>query len=114
LAGGCVDLAAVVAAYAWSGTTLLDLVNLMTVWAVALGTTLTVSCATLRRADSEYLLLLCGIASGLFARDLLSYTAGDIVVISTWTGLYGLTVGILLLKLTLQRYQLVAPDLSAQ
>src|SRR4051795_10560258 len=34
LAGGCVDLAAAVAAYAWSGTTLLDLVNLMTIWAV--------------------------------------------------------------------------------
>jgi uncharacterized membrane protein HdeD (DUF308 family) len=114
LAGGCIDLAAAVAAYAWSGTTLLDLVNLMTIWAIALGATLTVSCATLRQADSDYLLLLSGIASGLFARALLPYTAADVFVISTWTGLYGLTVGILLLKLTLQRYQLVALDLSAQ
>jgi uncharacterized membrane protein HdeD (DUF308 family) len=113
LAGGCIDLAAAVAAYAWSGTTL-DLVNLMTVWAIALGATSTVSCATLRQADGDYLLLLSGIASGLFARALLSYTAAEVVVISTWTGLYGLTVGILLLKLTLQRYQLVALDLSAQ
>jgi uncharacterized membrane protein HdeD (DUF308 family) len=114
LTGGCVDLAAAVAAYAWSGATLLDFVNLMTIWAIALGTTFTVACATLRQADSDCLLLLSGIASGLFARALLSYTAADIVVISTWTGLYSLTLGILLLKLTLQRYQLVALDLSAQ
>jgi hypothetical protein len=50
----------------------------------------------------------------VFARALLSYTAADIVVISTWTGLYGLTLGILHLKLALQRYQLAALDLSAQ
>ena len=114
LIGGCVDLSAAVAAYAWSGATLLDLVNLMTIWAIALGTTFTIACATLRQADSDYLLLLSGIASGLFARALLSYTAADIVVISTWTGLYGLTLGILHLKLALQRYQLAALDLSAQ
>ena len=114
LTGGCVDLAAAVAAYAWPGTTLLDLVDLMTIWAIARGTMVTVACATLRQADSDYLLLLSGVASGLFARALLSYTAADIVVISTWTGLYGLTQGILLLKLTLQRYQPVALDLSAQ
>jgi uncharacterized membrane protein HdeD (DUF308 family) len=114
LTGGCVDLAAALAAYACSGTTLLDLVSLMTIWAIALGTTFTVACATLRQADSDYLLLLSGIASGLFARALLSYTQADIVVISTWMGLYSLTLGILILKLTLQRYQLVALDLSAQ
>ena len=111
LIGGCVDLAAAGAAYAWSGATLLDL---MTIWAIALGTTFTIACATLRQADSDHLLLLSGIASGLFARALMSYTAADIVVISTWTGLYGLTLGILHLKLALQRYQLIALDLSAQ
>jgi len=114
LIGGCVDLAAAVAAYAWSGATLLDLVDLMTIWAIALGTTFTIACATLRQADSDHLLLLSGIASGLFARALMSYTAADIVVISTWTGLYGLTLGILHLKLALQSYQLIALDLSAQ
>jgi uncharacterized membrane protein HdeD (DUF308 family) len=114
LTGGCVDLAAALTAYACSGATLLDLVSLMTIWAIALGTTFTVACATLRQADGDYLSLLSGIASGLFVRALLSCTAADIVVISTWIGLYSLTLGILLLKLTLQRYQLVALDLSAQ
>jgi hypothetical protein len=32
---------------------------------------------------------------------------------STWTGLYALTLGILLLKLTLQLYRPIAIDLSA-
>ena len=68
----------------------------------------------MRQADGNYLLLLSGIASGLFARALMSYTGTDIVLISTWTGLYALTSGILLLKLTLQRYPLAALDLSAQ
>jgi len=77
LAGGYVDLAAAVVAFAWSGATLLDLVNLMTIWAIALGTAFTVACATLRQADCDYLLLLSGIASGLFARALLSSTAAD-------------------------------------
>jgi hypothetical protein len=86
----------------------------MTIWAIALGTMFTIAYATLRQADSDHLLLLSGIASGLFARALMSYTAADIVVISTWTGLYGLTLGILHLKLALQRYQLIALDLSAQ
>ena len=93
---------------------LVGLVNLLTAWAFALGTTFTVAAATLRGADPDCLLLLSGIASGLFARALLTYTAADIVVISTWTGLYGITIGILFLKLTLQQYQLVALDLSVE
>ena len=114
LIGGCVDLAAAAAAYIWPVTTLLDLVNLITIWAIALGTTFAIACASMRQADGNYLLLLSGIASGLFARTLMSYTGTDIVLISTWTGLYALTSGILLLKLTLQRYPLAALDLSAQ
>jgi uncharacterized membrane protein HdeD (DUF308 family) len=81
--------------------TLVDLVNLLRIWAIALAITFTLACATLRQADGDYLLLLSGIASGLFARALLSSTAADTVVISTWMGLYGLTLGILFLKLAL-------------
>jgi uncharacterized membrane protein HdeD (DUF308 family) len=114
LVGGCLDLVAAAAAYGWSGMTLVDLVNLLTIWAIALAITFTLACATLRQADGDYLLLLSGIASGLFVRALLSSTAADTVVISTWMGLYGLTVGILFLKLTLQHYQLVALDLSPE
>jgi uncharacterized membrane protein HdeD (DUF308 family) len=114
LMSGCVGLVIAATAYAWPGMTLVGLLNLLTVWALALGMTFTVAAATLRGADRDYLLLLSGIASGLFARALLTYTAADIVVISTWTGLYGLTIGILFLKLTLQQYPLVALDLSVE
>ena len=71
-----------------------------------------IGCATMREADPGYLLLLNGIAAGFFARALLSPAAGDVVVLSTWIGLYVLTVGILLFKLTLQRYRPIFVDLS--
>jgi len=114
LIGGCIDLVIAATVYTWSGMTLVGFLNLLTVWAFALGTMFTVAAATLRGADRDCLLLLSGIASGLFARALLTYTAADIVVISTWTGLYGITIGILFLKLTLQQYPLVALDLSVE
>jgi uncharacterized membrane protein HdeD (DUF308 family) len=98
MVGGCADLVAAATAYAWSGMSLAGLINVLMLWGIALAVTFTAACATLGRADRDYLLLLCGIASGLFARALLSYTAADVVVISTWTGLYGLTVGILFLN----------------
>jgi hypothetical protein len=56
--------------------------------------------------------LLSGIAIGLFGRALMSHAAGDVVVLSTWLGLYALTSGILLFKLTLQRYRPMFVDLS--
>ncbi|TMJ71186.1 MAG: HdeD family acid-resistance protein [Alphaproteobacteria bacterium] len=114
LLGGCVGVVIGATAYASPAMTLVGFTNLLTAWALALGMTFTVAAATLRGADRDYLFLLSGIASGLFARALLTYTAADIVVISTWTGLYGLTIGILFLKLTLQQYQLVALDLSVE
>ena len=114
LLGGCVGVVIGATAYASPAMTLVGFTNLLTAWALALGMTFTVAAVTLRGADRDYLFLLSGIASGLFGRALLSYTAADIVVISTWTGLYGLTIGILFLKLTLQQYQLVALDLSVE
>jgi uncharacterized membrane protein HdeD (DUF308 family) len=114
LVGGCVDLVAAATAYIWSGMSLAGLVNVLMLWGIALAVTFTVAGATLRQHDRDYLLLLCGIASGLFARALLSYSAADVVVISTWTGLYNLIVGILFLKLALQQYQPVALHLSAE
>jgi len=69
-----------------------------------------------RRAHAVLLLELAapGIAAGLFGRALLSYTGGDVVVIATWTGLYALTLGILLFKLSLQLYRFVPVEVSAQ
>jgi uncharacterized membrane protein HdeD (DUF308 family) len=114
LLGGCADVMAATAAYAWPGMTLLGLVNLIAIWALVLGTSFAVAAVVLRRVEGNYLLLLCGVASGLFGRALLSYTGGDVVVIATWTGLYALTLGILLFKLSLQLYRFVPVDVSAQ
>jgi uncharacterized membrane protein HdeD (DUF308 family) len=114
LLGGCVGVVTGATAYASPAMTLVGFTNLLTAWALALGMTFTVAAAALRGADRDYLFLLSGITSGLFARALLTYTAADIVVISTWTGLYGITVGIVFLKLTLQQYQLAALDLSTE
>lgn len=114
LIGGCVGIAASAAAFAWPDMKLLDLVNLATIWAIALGITFTAASATLRQADGDYLLLMSGIASALFGRALLSHMAGDVVVMSTWTGLYAMTLGILFFKLTLQLYRPFAIKLSTE
>jgi len=60
---------------------------------------------SLREADDEYLLLLSGIVALVFARALLSHLAGDAIVFSTWIGLYVLTLGVVLLRLTLRYCQ---------
>ena len=113
LLGGCADIIAATTAYAWPGMTLLGLVNLMAIWAIVLGIGFAAGWAALRQAAGNYLLL-GGIAAGLFGRALLSYTGGDVVVIATWTGLYALTLGILLFKLSLQLYRFVPVEVSAQ
>ena len=113
LLGGCADVMAGVVAYAWPGLTLLGLVNLTAIWAIVLGIGFAAGWAALRQADGSYLLL-SGIAAGLFGRALLSYTAGDVVVIATWLGLCALSLGILLFKLSLRLYRFVPVDVSAQ
>ena len=112
LAGGCVNIAASAAAYLLPVSGWFDFGNLLAVWAIALAASRTIGCATMREADPGYLLLLSGIAAGFFARALLSPATGDVVVLSTWIGLYALTVGIVLFKLTLQRYRPTFVDLS--
>ena len=113
LLGGCADVMAGVVAYAWPGLTLLGLVNLTAIWAIVLGIGFAAGWAALRQADGSYLLL-SGIAAGLFGRALLSYSGGDAVVIATWMGLYALTLGILLFKLSLRLYRFVPVEVLAQ
>jgi len=112
LAGGCINVAVAAATYVWPGMTVGDFATLLAVWAIALAAARTVGCATLREADPGCLLLLAGIAAGLFGRALLSPLTGDAVVLSTWIGLYALTIGIVLFKLTLQRFRPLFVDLS--
>lgn len=112
LCAGCAEIAAAAASYVWPGLTFSDFGDLLAVWAIALTGGFAIAGASLREADPEYLLLLSGIAAGLFGRALLSHAAGDVVVLSTWLGFYALTSGILLFKLTLQRFRPIFVDLS--
>jgi uncharacterized membrane protein HdeD (DUF308 family) len=114
LIGGCADIVAAAAAYGWPGMTLSDLVDLMAIWAIVFGTSFALGSAALRQVNGSYLLLLCSIACGLFGRALLSYTAGEVVVIATWLGLCALSLGILLFKLSLRLYRFVPVEVSAQ
>ncbi len=104
LIGGCVNLVGSGIAYAWPGMNVPMLADVTAIWAVAIGGTFAIACFTLREADPDCLLLLGGIASLVFGRALMSQLAGDVIVLSTWMGLYALTMGVLLLKLTLRRY----------
>jgi uncharacterized membrane protein HdeD (DUF308 family) len=112
LAGGCINLAAAAAAYLWPVLGSFEFGNLLTAWAIALAASRTIGCAMMREADPDYLLLLAGIAAGFFGRALWSPAAADAVVLATWIGLYALAVGIVLFKLTLQRYRPLLVDLS--
>lgn len=104
LAGGCVAVAAAGAAYTWPGINLPTLVDIAMVWAAGLGIASACAGAALHDGDRDDLMLLGGIASLVLARALLSHLASDLVVLSTWLGLYALTMGILFLKLTLRHY----------
>ena len=109
LIGGCIDIAAAFAVYLAlpSGMTMLLLGSIAMVWVIASGTAFTVACATLRQSDTEHLFLAAGIASLLLGRALLSQLATDSVVLSTWLGLYALTMAVLFLKLALKHYRLM-------
>ena len=112
LLGGLADLAAAAFAYAWPEIGLFGLAMVATTWAIAQAASFALAWVGLRAADGTGLLLLSGIAAAVFARSLLSNLAGDAIVLSTWIGLYALTVGILFFKLTLQRYRFAPADAS--
>jgi uncharacterized membrane protein HdeD (DUF308 family) len=99
LLGGWVGLAAAAAAYVGPAIAGLPVGNAIVVWAIAIGISFAVAGVTMRRSDPDYMFLLAAIASLAFGRAMLSYLPGDVVVVSTWTGLFTLTFGILLLKL---------------
>jgi uncharacterized membrane protein HdeD (DUF308 family) len=104
LTGGGINMATAGFVYFWPGMTLPLLIHAAALWAIASGATMALSSATLRDADGDYLFLLAGIAALLLGRALLSHPALDVVVLSTWIGLYALTSGILLLKLILPQH----------
>jgi uncharacterized membrane protein HdeD (DUF308 family) len=109
LAGGCLDLLAAIVVCGWPGITPAILAHVVAIWSVGSALAFTVACVTLRNADTDHLFLAAGIAALIFGRALLSPLAGDVIVLSTWLGLYALTIGILFFKQTLKHYQLLLP-----
>jgi uncharacterized membrane protein HdeD (DUF308 family) len=107
LIGGGVDILAAIGAYVLPELTLSVLASLVMTWAITVGGLFSIASFSLREADDEHFLLLCGIAALAFGRALLSQLAGDAIVFSTWMGLYMLTFGIVLLKLTLKQYRVL-------
>ena len=105
LIGGVIDLAAAGFIYFWPGMTVPLLIPAAAIWAVATGAMMTLACVTLREIDDGCLFLLGGIAALVFGRALLSHSEIGVVVLSTWMGLYTLTIGIVLFKLVLPHYR---------
>ncbi|HEX3864255.1 MAG TPA: DUF308 domain-containing protein [Stellaceae bacterium] len=102
LLGGCLDIAIAGTVYIWPDLTLPMLADAAAIWAIAAAASLVAACIALREADTDHLLLAGAIVSLTFGRALLSGLATDGVVLSTWLGLYALTIGIVMLKLTLK------------
>ncbi|MGE0258540.1 MAG: DUF308 domain-containing protein [Alphaproteobacteria bacterium] len=104
LIGGVIDLAGSAVAYVWPDMTLPVLGVVAAGWAIASSFAFLVTHATLHRSDRSQLFLLCAIASMILGRALLSSVPLDAIILSTWFGLYAMTMWVLLLKLTLKQY----------
>lgn len=102
--GGGINVAAAGAVYLWLwfGMTLGLFANIAMLWAIGSGVAFTLACLTLREFDTDRLFLAGGIASLVFGRALLSQLATDPIVLSTWMGLYALTMATLFLKIALK------------
>jgi uncharacterized membrane protein HdeD (DUF308 family) len=105
LIGGSIDLIGSAIAFAWAEMTLPVLANLVAAWAIATSFAFAAAYAGLRRIDHDQLFLLCAIAALILGRALLSQLATDAIVLSTWIGIYAMTISVLLLKLTLKNYR---------
>jgi uncharacterized membrane protein HdeD (DUF308 family) len=104
LIGGVIDLAGSGIAYTWPDLTLPGLGEIAAAWAIASSFAFLAAYTTLHRSDRGQLFLLCAIASMILGRALLSPVPLDAIILSTWLGVYAMTVWVLLLKLTLKQY----------
>lgn len=104
LIGGVVDLAGSGMAYIWPDMTLPALGEIAAGWAIANAFTFLAAYTTLHRFDRGQMFLLCAIASMILGRALLSDIPLDVMILSTWLGIYAMTIWALLLKLTLKQY----------
>ena len=104
LIGGVIDLAGSGIAYVWPEMTLPALGDVAAGWAIASSFAFLAAYTTLHRSDRGQLFLLCAIASMILGRALLSPVPFDAIILSTWLGLYAMTMWVLLLKMTLKQY----------
>jgi uncharacterized membrane protein HdeD (DUF308 family) len=109
LIGGVVSLIASGVAFVWSDMSVPMLADLMAAWAIATSFAFAAAYVALRRFDSDQLFLLCAIASLILGRALLSEFAANPIILSTWAGMYAITMSILLLKVTLRNYRMMLP-----
>ncbi len=104
LIGGVIDLAGSGITYIWPEMSLPQLGDVAAGWAIASSFGFLAAYAALHRSDRTQLFLLCAIASMILGRALLSSVPLDAIILSTWLGLYAMTVWVLLLKMTLRQY----------
>jgi uncharacterized membrane protein HdeD (DUF308 family) len=104
LIGGVINLAGSGITYVWPDMSLLALGDVAAGWAIASSFGFLAAYAALHRSDRTQLFLLCAIASMILGRGLLSSVPLDAIILSTWLGLYAMTVWVLLLKMTLRQY----------
>jgi uncharacterized membrane protein HdeD (DUF308 family) len=104
LIGGVIDLAGSGIAYVWPEMTMPALGDIAAGWAIASSFAFLAAYTTLHRSDRGQLFLLCAIASMILGRALLSPVPLDAIILSTWLGLYAMTIWVLLLKMTLRQY----------
>jgi uncharacterized membrane protein HdeD (DUF308 family) len=109
LIGGVISLIASGIAFVGSGMSVPILADLVAAWAIATSFAFAASYVALRRFDSDQLFLLCAIASLILGRALLSEFAANPIILSTWVGMYAITMSILLLKVTLRNYRMMLP-----
>lgn len=107
LFSGVISLTGSGIAFVWADMPVPMLANLVAVWAIATSFAFAAAHAALRRFDSDQLFLLCGIASLILGRALLSEFAANPIILSTWIGLYAMTMSVLLLKVTLRNYRMM-------
>jgi uncharacterized membrane protein HdeD (DUF308 family) len=104
LIGGVINLAGSGVAFAWPEMSVLALGDVAAGWAIASSFVFLAAYAALHRSDTSQLFLLSAIASMILGRALLSSVPLDAIILSTWLGLYAMTMWVLLLKLTLKQY----------
>jgi uncharacterized membrane protein HdeD (DUF308 family) len=99
---GVVDLAAGAIAVLWPGITLVALIWVVAIWAIASGVLMLVAAFALKHTHGRWWLALGGIASIVFGVLLVIEPLVGAVVLTFWIGAYALVFGVLLLVLAFQ------------